>query len=193
LDGVLDEAAWKTATLAKDFAKKYPNNIGAPKQQTEVLMTYDDKNIYFAFKVYAKEEQIIKSLKRDVGYEGSDGIAILLDPLNQKTNGFIFALTSKNVQSEDELTTNTEEKLSYSWDTKWNSATKMYAGYWIGEIAIPLKSLRYNDKQTYWGINFLRGDLQTNEYSCWTKVPPIFKSYDLGYMGLLNWPSAPPK
>lgn len=193
LDGVLDEAAWKTATLAKDFAKKYPNNVGAPKQQTEVLMTYDDKNIYFAFKVYAKEEQIIKSLKRDVGYEGSDGVAVILDPLNQKTNGFIFALTSKNVQSEDELTTNTEEKLSYSWDTKWSSATKMYAGYWIGEIAIPLKSLRYNDKQTYWGINFLRGDLQTNEYSCWTKVPPIFKSYDLGYMGLLNWPSAPPK
>ncbi|MEI6151507.1 MAG: DUF5916 domain-containing protein [Chitinophagia bacterium] len=193
LDGILDEPVWKTATLANNFTKKYPNNIGAPKQATEVLMTYDDKNIYFAFKVFAKEEQIIKSLKRDVGYEGSDGVAIILDPLSQKTNGFIFALTSKNVQSEDELTTNTEEKLSYSWDTKWNSATKMYAGYWIAEIAIPLKSLRYNNKQPFWGINFLRGDLQTNEYSCWTKVPPIFKSYDLGYMGILNWPSAPPK
>jgi hypothetical protein len=193
LDGILDESVWNTATIAKDFAKKYPNDIGAPKQKTEVLITYDDKNIYFAFKVFAKEEQIIKSLKRDVGYEGSDGIAIILDPLNQKTNGFIFALTSKNVQSEDELTTNTEEKLTYSWDTKWNSATKMYAGYWIAEIAIPFKSLRYNDKQPFWGINFLRGDLQSNEYTCWTKVPPIFKSYDLGYMGILNWPSAPPK
>ena len=193
LDGILDEAVWKTATLAKDFTKKYPNNIGAPKQQTEVLMAFDDKNIYFAFKVYAKEEQIIKSLKRDVGYEGSDGIAVILDPLGQKTNGFIFVLTSTNVQSEDQLTTNTEDKLSYSWDTKWNSATKMYSGYWIGEIAIPLKSLRYNDKQNFWGINFLRADLQSNEYSCWTKVPPIFKSYDLGYMGILNWPSAPPK
>ncbi len=193
LDGILDEAAWKSSTVAKDFFKKYPSDIGAPKQQTEVLMTFDDKNIYFAFKVYAKEDQIIKSLKRDVGYEGSDGIAVILDPLNQKTNGFIFTLTSKNVQSEDELTTNTEEKLSFSWDTKWNSATKMYAGYWIGEIAIPLKSLRYNDKQRFWGINFLRADLQSNEYSCWTKVPPIFKSYDLGYMGVLNWPDAPPK
>jgi hypothetical protein len=193
LDGILDEATWKTAVLAKDFTKKYPNNIGVPKQPTEVLLAYDDKNIYFAVKVYAKEGQIIKSLKRDVGYEGSDGIAIILDPLNQKTNGFIFALTSKNVQSEDELTTNTEDKLTYSWDTKWNSVTKMYAGYWIAEIAIPLKSLRYNDKQQFWGINFLRGDLQSNEYSCWTKVPPIFKSYDLGYMGVLNWPTAPPK
>ena len=193
LDGILNEPVWKTAVLAKDFIKKYPNNIGAPKQQTEVLMTYDDKNIYFAFKVFAKEEQIIKSLKRDVGYEGSDGVAITLDPAGQKTNGYIFTLTSKNVQSEDELTTETEEKLSYSWDTKWNSATKMYAGYWIGEIAIPLKSLRYNNKQQFWGINFLRADLQSNEYSCWTRVPPIFKSYDLGYMGVLNWPTAPPK
>ena len=193
LDGILDEPVWKTAMLAKDFTKKYPNNVGAPKQQTEVLTTYDDKNIYFAFKVYAKDEQIIKSLKRDVGYDGSDGIAVILDPLNQKTNGFIFALTSKNVQSEDQLTTNAEEKLSWSWDTKWNSATKMYAGYWIAEIAIPLKSLRYNDKQSFWGINYLRGDLQSNEYSCWTKVPPVFKSYDLGYAGVLNWPVAPPK
>ena len=66
LDGILDEPVWKTAVLAKDFTKKYPNNVGAPKQQTEVLTTYDDKNIYFAFKVYAKDEQIIKSLKRDV-------------------------------------------------------------------------------------------------------------------------------
>ncbi len=193
LDGILDEPIWKTAVLAKDFTKKYPNDIGAPKQQTEVLTTYDDKNIYFAFKVYAKEEQIIKSLKRDVGYDGSDGIAVVLDPLNQKTNGFIFALTSKNVQSEDQLTTNTEEKLSWTWDTKWNSATKMYAGYWIAEISIPLKSLRYDNMQNFWGINFLRADLQSNEYSCWTKVPPIFKSYDLGYTGVLNWPSAPPK
>lgn len=193
LDGILDEPAWKTAAMAKDFNKKYPNNIGDPKQKTEVLMTYDDKNIYFAFKVFAQENQIIKSLKRDVGYDGSDGIAIILDPMNQKTNGFIFALTAKNVQSEDELTTNTDEKLTFSWDTKWSSATKMYAGYWIGEIAIPFKSLRYNDKQPFWGINFLRADLQRNEYSCWTKVPPNFKSYDFGYLGLLHWPTAPPK
>jgi len=193
LDGILDESVWKNAVLANGFTKKYPNNIGAPKQLTEVLTTYDDKNMYFAFKVYAKEGQIIKSLKRDIGYDMSDGIAILLDPLNQKTNGFIFALTAQNVQSEDQLTPNSEEKLSWSWDTKWNSATKMYAGYWIAEIAIPLKSLRYNDKQTFWGINFLRADLQSNEYSCWTKVPPVFKSYDLGYMGVLNWPAAPPK
>ena len=66
LDGILDETVWKTAVLAKNFIKRYPNNVGDPKQQTEVLMTYDDKNIYFAFKVYAKDEQIIKSLKRDV-------------------------------------------------------------------------------------------------------------------------------
>ena len=109
LDGILDEPAWKLAIVAKDFNKKYPNNIGPPKQQTEVLSTYDDKNIYFAFKVYSKEEQIIKSLKRDIGYDGSDGIGILLDPLNQKTNGFLFVLTEKNVQSEDQLTTNSED------------------------------------------------------------------------------------
>ena len=37
LDGILDEPAWKSAIVAKDFTKKYPNNIGNPKQQTEYV------------------------------------------------------------------------------------------------------------------------------------------------------------
>ena len=57
---------------------------------------------------------------------------------------------------------------------------------------IPLKSIRYDPKQLQWGINFLRADAKNNEYSTFTKVPPIFKAYDLGYMGLLNWPAATP-
>ncbi|MEY3120215.1 MAG: hypothetical protein RL548_572, partial [Bacteroidota bacterium] len=36
------------------------------------------------------------------------------------------------------------------------------------------------------------GDAKHNEYSNFTRVPPIFKSFDLGYMGLLNWPAATP-
>ena len=34
LDGILDEPVWKLALVAKDFTKKYPNNVGDPKQQT---------------------------------------------------------------------------------------------------------------------------------------------------------------
>jgi hypothetical protein len=192
IDGILDEPVWATTDVAKNFVKKFPNDIGEPKRQTEVRFTYDNENIYFGFKVYDSGAAISRSLKRDFGNEGNDVVGIMMDPLNKKTNGFYFLLSALNVQSEDQLSLSFQDKPTWSWDTKWFSATKDYGTYWIAEIMIPLKSIRYDPKQLQWGINFLRGDAKHNEYSNFTRVPPIFKSYDLGYMGLLNWPAATP-
>lgn len=192
LDGILDETDWSSATILGNYKKKFPNDLGAPAKQTETRMLFDDKNLYFAFKVYDSGTAIIKSLKRDIGHDGNDGIGIILDPLNQKTNGFYFVLSALNVQSEDQLTGNNDEQISWSWDSKWFSATKDYGNYWVAEIAIPLKSIRYKSDSKVWGINFVRIDAKNFEYSTWTKVPVNFRSYDLGYTGVMHWPSPPP-
>ncbi len=188
IDGILDEAIWTKTEIAKHFNKKYPNNVGEAKRQTEVRITFDDENLYFGFKVYDSGTSIIKGLKRDIGHDGNDGVGIMLDPQNKKTNGFYFVVSALNVQSEDQLSNSFENGPSWSWDSKWFSATKDYGSYWIAEIMIPLKSIRYDPKQLHWGLNFVRIDAKNNEYSTWTKVPAIFRSYDLGYTGLLNWP-----
>ena len=192
IDGILDEAIWASANFTNADNKKFPNNIGEAKRKTEVRFTFDDKNIYFAFKVYDSGTAIIKSLKRDVGHDGNDGIGIVLDPLNQKTNGFFFVLSAMNVQSEDQLSSSTERMSDWSWDTKWFSATKDYGNFWVAEIMIPLKSLRYDPNQKHWGINFIRIDAKNVQYNTWAKVPPIFRSYDLGYTGVIHWPTPPP-
>jgi hypothetical protein len=70
--------------------------------------------------------------------------------------------------------------------------TKDYGNYWIAEIAIPLKSIRYNSENKNWGVNFVRIDAKNFEYSTWTRIGPNFKSYDLGYTGLMKWPTNPP-
>lgn len=193
IDGILDESVWATTKMVYANNKKYPNDIGVAKRKTEVRMTFDDKNIYFAFKVYDSGDAIIKSLKRDIGHDGNDGVGIILDPLNQKTNGFFFVLSALNVQSEDQLSNSSDKQPEWSWDTKWFSATKDYDSYWIAEIMIPLKSLRYDPNQKHWGINFIRIDAKNVEYNTWAKVPAIFRSYDLGYTGVIHWPTAPPK
>ena len=189
IDGVLDEAVWTTTEVAQHFNKKYPNNVGEAKRQTEVRITYDNENIFFAFKVYDSGAALIKGLKRDIGHDGNDGVGIMLDPQNKKTNGFYFVVSALNVQSDDQLSNSYDDKPSWSWDSKWFSATKDYGSFWIAEIMIPLKSIRYDPKQLHWGMNFVRIDAKNNEYSTWSKVPAIFRSYDLGYTGMLNWPS----
>ncbi|MGC4037419.1 MAG: DUF5916 domain-containing protein [Chitinophagaceae bacterium] len=195
IDGIIDDAGWIGIETSSHFYKKFPNDDGEPQRPTEVKTAYDDNYIYFAFTAYSSKVPIVQSLKRDIGHDSNDGVAVILDPVNQKTSGFFFVVNAYNVQSDDLLnaSSGSDNGLNFSWDNKWLSATKIYADRWTAEIAIPFKTLRYSPGKNGWGINFLRIDAQTNEYSTWAKVPRNFRSYDLGYTGLLSWDTPPPK
>lgn len=193
IDGLLDEDSWQTADQTSDFWRKWPNDDGRPKRQTQVKMSYDDQFLYIGIKAIDTNYYVVQSLKRDQGFYISDAVAIAIDPVNQRTNGFLFSITPYNVQSEDLVSSGLSgDKLSYSWDNKWISATSRQETYWIAEIAIPFKTLRFKEGKTKWGINFVRNDVKNNEFSSWTKMPTNFPFYDFGYAGSLNWDTPPP-
>ncbi|HET9057007.1 MAG TPA: DUF5916 domain-containing protein [Chitinophagaceae bacterium] len=191
IDGELKDLIWGTAQKTTPFWRKFPTDGGRPKRNTEVQVAYDDKFIYVAFTAFDSGKAFISGLKRDIGYDGNDGVAIVLDPINQKANGFFFVINAFNAQSEDQLSDGIAP--TWSWDNKWFSATKRYPDRWTAEIAIPLKTIRYTPDKKIWGINFTRIDTKTNEISCWTKVPVNYNSYDFGFTGALVWKENPPQ
>ena len=193
VDGILDEQAWSGAEVARDFWQKFPNDNIKAVRKTEVRAMYDDNYIYFGAVAYDTNQYIIQTLKRDYGWFDSDAFTVLIDPVNQRTNGFVFSVNAFNVQSEDVVSASTFSPLNFSWDNKWISATKRYQDHWIVEIAIPFKSIRYSADKTIWGINFLRTDTKNYAFSAWTHVPTNFPFYDLGYTGALIWDKLPPK
>ena len=190
IDGELNDAVWGVAEKTGKFWRKYPTDNGRPARNTEVQVCFDDKFIYFAFTSFDSGKTFITSLKRDVGHDGNDGVGVILDPLNEKASGFFFVVNAFNVQSEDQLSPGAQ--ISFSWDNKWFSATKRYNDRWTAEFAIPLKTLRYRGGKKIWGINFLRVDTKTNEYSTWTHVPVNFASHSMVFTGALQWPAPPP-
>ena len=190
IDGEFNEPVWSITPKADSFWMKYPNDVGRPRRKTEVRVTHDDKFIYFGFTVYDSGKAFIQTLKRDNGHDGNDCVAVILDPTNQRTNGFFFVVNAFNAQSEDQLPLN--EESAWSWDNKWYSATKRYKDKWTAEIAIPFKTLRYTSDKLLWGLNFLRVDTKTNEYSVWTHLPVNFASHSLVYTGALIWDKPPP-
>ena len=193
IDGLLDEQTWTNAKETENFWRKWPNDIGLPKRQTYVKMSYDDNFLYIAFKAIDTNYYVAQTLKRDQGFLMSDAVGIAIDPVNQRTNGFLFSVTPYNVQSEDLISAGvTSDEINFSWDNKWYSATTRYETYWIAEIAIPFKTLRFKEGKKRWGINFLRNDVKSNEFSTWTDMPTNFPFYDFGYSGSLNWDQAPP-
>jgi hypothetical protein len=194
LDGNLNESVWQTNTSkAQNFWMKFPSNQTKAKEKTEVQLCYDNQFLYIGAKIYdSLGKYSVTSLKRDQGLRSGDGFAVVLDPFNQKTNGFFFVVTPFNTQSEDVYSSSNYD-IDFSWDNKWFSQTKIYNGYWTVEIAIPFNILRFDANKLLWGINFLRSDRKKNEFHSWTQMPLQFRGIDLGYTGALKWTTPPPK
>jgi hypothetical protein len=192
IDGHLDEQSWQQAEPKNNFWLKEPLDTGHAQRDTEVRVTYDNNFLYVGIINYDTNYYVIQTLKRDIDPGNSDGVAIILDPMNARTNGFLFVVNPYNVQAEDLITSSAGTDINFSWDNKWYSQTTRHAGKWIAEMAIPFKTLRYEEGKTIWGINFIRADLKNNEYSTWTKVPRNLKFYDFGYTGAMIWDAPPP-
>jgi hypothetical protein len=193
LDGNLDESVWKKAQSHSNFWMKSPVNDTLANPSTTVYLTYDHKFLYVGARIeMTKEGNIVQSLKRDIGLRLGDGLGIVLDPVNLKTNGFYFSLTPFNSQTEG-LIGNSNDDITFTWDNTWFSETKVYEDYWTAEIAIPFSILRYDETKLVWGINFIRAARSENEFHTWTHMPLQFRGTDLGYTGQLIWDQNPPR
>ncbi len=192
IDGELSDADWELAEAASDFWLKFPRDDVKARKRTVVKLTYDDKFLYASAIVSDSSPFIGQSLKRDSRVRENDGVALVIDPAGNKTNGFIFSVTAFNVQADEQFGSNPGD-LNYSWDNKWYSETKRFADHYTVEMAIPFKVLRYDKDKTIWGINFIASNQKLNEFYAWTRVPVNFPGVDLGYTGALIWDKAPPK
>ncbi|MGB1038403.1 MAG: DUF5916 domain-containing protein [Bacteroidia bacterium] len=189
VDGLLDEDVWKNSERTGDFYISTPIDTAYAQSKTEVMMTYDDKNIYVAAICYDElpGEHIIQSLKRDFSYPRSDAFSVIIDPFNDKTNGFSFAVNPKGVQREGVIQGGGNFGVTTAWDNLWYSEVMMGDGKWFVEIAIPFNSIRFKEGGTEWSINFTRNDLKRNESSAWASVPRNFNIAVLNFCGKLVW------
>ena len=77
--------------------------------------------------------------------------------------------------------------IAYEFCSKLYLSFKIYDNYWIGEYAIPFKTLRYNKGSTRWRFAAYRNDTQTGERSTWLRIPQNRVLMDMSYMGTLIW------
>lgn len=195
LDGKLNEPDWQAADVAKDFYQTLPNDQGYAHSKTEVRLTYDSQNIYIGAVCYDElpGNYVIQSLKRDFSYPVTDAFVVFIDPFDNHTNGFSFAVSPLGVQREGLVEDGGGFGVTTSWDNRWFSAVHTDTDKWTLEMAIPFKTLRYDEHLSKWNINFSRNDLKRIETSTWSPVPTQFNVASLAFTGKLLWDAPPQK
>lgn len=197
IDGVPEESAWFAADSAYNFTQNFPTDSLPAQAQTTVKILYDDENIYVFGKMYNLPEPrnyITPSLRRDFRGAANDSFSVIFDTFSDRTNGVLFGVNPFGVMREALIVNggSGEGSFSMDWDNKWNAEAKQYEGYWVVEMAIPFKTLRFNEGADSWLVNFYRVDSEYAERSTWTPIRRTFPLFNLANNRELIW-DAPTK
>jgi len=143
IDGVLNEDCWRkplgmTSFILLDTARR-------AEEQTTVYATYDDKNVYFAFKCNEPDtsQLVANETEHDQQVCDDDCIELFLDLNRDCKNYFHFIVNSKGVTSDGsvELVDDFID-IYYDWEPEYEVKTSVDDKHWYVEMAIPFESLK---------------------------------------------------
>ena len=192
IDGIMSEAAWAKADSAFTFTQNFPTDSLLAVAQTVAKILYDNENIYVLGILYNKPEPrryVTPSLRRDFRGAANDSFSVVFDTFSDRTNGVLFGVNPFGVRREALITNGGTGSGSFSldWDNKWYAEAKQYDGYWLVEMAIPFKTIRFAENEDSWLVNFYRVDSEYAERSAWAPVRLGFPIFNLANNRELRW------
>jgi Domain of unknown function (DUF5916)/Carbohydrate family 9 binding domain-like len=167
VDGKLDDAAWQTAVILKNFYQIQPGDNIAPSKPAMVLLGYNTKHLYIAFRAFDEPGKVRATVaKRDQIWD-DDYVGMFLDTFNDRRRAYALFFNPLGVQADGIITESQGE--DYSIDIIMESKGVVTDEGFTIEIAIPFKSLRYEaGKEKLWGAHFFRRIKRfNNELDSW--------------------------
>ncbi len=167
IDGRPDEDAWKQAAVFKDFYQTGPGYNTEPSRPTEVLMMYDEHNLYVAFKCWDEKDKIRATVAKRDNVFGEDNVRMWLDTYDDQRRAYVLGFNPLGIQQDGIFTEG--NGADFSVDIVMESKGVIEDWGWSVEVKIPFKSLRYAaGKGKFWGFNCARNiDRFNDEFDQW--------------------------
>lgn len=167
IDGRLDEEAWRTAAVFKDFIQVNPGDNVAPSKPTEVYMFYDEKNLYLGFRCWDEKDKIRATVAKRDNVFNEDNVRVWLDTFNDQRRAYILGFNPLGIQQDGIFTEG--RGADFSVDIVMESKGVIEDWGWSVEVKIPFKSLRYvAGAGKNWGFNAARNiDRFNDEFDQW--------------------------
>lgn len=173
IDGRLDDQAWQTPALPLGEWITYNPAYGEKlAQRTEVWVTYDDKNLYFAFRCRDPEPDKVRgNLSRRDQLFNDDWVGLSLDSLAAGQSSYDMFVNSRGVQADILTSSSAGEQLAPDW--VWDSAGQHTAEGYDAEIRLPLKSIRFKSgRDVRMGVMFWRRVSRLGQSASWPDIQP---------------------
>ncbi|HEX8499514.1 MAG TPA: DUF5916 domain-containing protein [Pyrinomonadaceae bacterium] len=167
IDGKLDEEVWKTGAVFKDFYQFNPGDNTAPSQPTEVMIGFDSKFLYLAFRCFDDPTKVRATIPKRDNVFGEDNVRVFLDTFNDQRRAYVLAFNPLGIQADGIHTEG--QGLDTSVDIVMDSKGALTSDGYVVEVAVPFKSLRYEaGKGKQWGIHIWRNiDRNNDELDSW--------------------------
>ena len=186
IDGHLIDEAWSYAKPAGEFLQKEPKQNIPHSQRTEFRVLYNNDTLFVGVWCFDTEARniIAHTMERDVMMRYEDMVNITLDTFQDRRNGYIFTVNPNGARSDATVSNNTSR--NSEWDGAWRAKSKKHAWGWSIEVAIPFKTLSFDEKNESWGINIYRNIGRFGERGQWANSRRISRSYHVSGCGDLT-------
>lgn len=170
IDGAVDDPAWAAVEWSGGFLQREPADGAPPAQPSEVKVLFDDKALYFAFRLHDDPARVAPILARHDWFPG-DWIEVNIDSRADERTAYSFTLSLSGSRG-DEYISEDGNNWNGNWDPVWEGATRIDDHGWTAEMRIPLSQLRFDPaKDAAWGLQVHRRHFRDGQRSTWQRIP----------------------
>lgn len=186
IDGELTDKVWQNAQVATHFFRAKEGNTHPAELDTEARVLYDENTLYIGVRCAEPNMKSLRETKtrRDSAVWQNDCIEVMLDTYHDRRNCYIFAINTLGTQTDERV--GNESVFDMSWDAKWDAKVKKNRDNWTAEFAIPFRALRFNRRNTTWGINFWRVHPINGQSYSWAQTAFFSRVSEFGNLTGLN-------
>ena len=199
IDGRVNEAIWQSVQPISSFTQQDPIEGAPASEKTEVRVIVGKGNVYVSIVAFDSDPSkiIVSQARRDASLTETDSIVMVFDTFNDNQNAFVFGTNPLGIEYDGQVAREGQSSgvqvggggaggtqrggisaFNPNWDGDWTVKSSITERGWETEMAIPLKTLRYQtgESQT-WGFNVLRNIRHKNEQVYLAPIPRGFDIY----------------
>ena len=214
IDGLVNDQVWQSVAPYTAFTQQDPIEGAPASERTEVRVIVGKGNVYVGIIAFDSDPSkiIVSQARRDASLTETDSVVMVFDTFNDNQNAFVFGTNPLGIEYDGQVAREGQSSgvslggggaagtqrggisaFNPNWDGDWTVKSQITERGWEAELAIPLKTLRYQqgDNQT-WGFNVLRNIRHKNEQVYLAPIPRGFDIYRVSLaakMSGLNLPA----